>query len=85
MAETSGNRKELLKIITNEEARANEAESASQRAEKLWVFKGDNVLGILRLLPSRKFTSGDARSLNAGNSNGDVLYPNEGNPLWEKK
>jgi hypothetical protein len=74
--------KEPLKIITNEEAKANEASKPT--GKKTWVFKADNVRDFA-FASSRKFIW-DAQGHNVGGNKVMAMsfYPNEGNPLWEK-
>jgi hypothetical protein len=74
--------KEPLKIITNEEAKANEASKAT--GKKTWVFKGDNVRDFA-FASSRKFIW-DAQLHNVEGNRVWAMsfYPTEGNPLWEK-
>ncbi len=74
--------KEPLKIITNEEAKANE--SSKPTGKKTWIFKGDNVRDFA-FASSRKFIW-DAQGHNVGGNKVMAMsfYPNEGNPLWEK-
>ncbi len=74
--------KEPLKIITNEEAKANE--SSKPTGKKTWVFKADNVRDFA-FASSRKFIW-DAQGHNVGGNKVMAMsfYPNEGNPLWEK-
>jgi hypothetical protein len=74
--------KEPLKIVTNEEAKANEASKPT--GKKTWVFKADNVRDFA-FASSRKFIW-DAQGHNVGGNKvmAMSLYPNEGNPLWEK-
>jgi hypothetical protein len=74
--------KEPIKIITNEEAKANEASKPT--GKKTWVFKADNVRDFA-FASSRKFIW-DAQGHNVGGNKVMAMsfYPNEGNPLWEK-
>ncbi|MCU1290443.1 MAG: Aminopeptidase [Acidobacteria bacterium] len=74
--------KEPLKIITNEEAKANE--TSKPTGKKTWVFKADNVRDFA-FASSRKFIW-DAQGHNVGGNKVMAMsfYPNEGNPLWEK-
>ncbi|MDQ3179067.1 MAG: M1 family metallopeptidase [Acidobacteriota bacterium] len=74
--------REPIKIITNEEAKANE--SSQPTGKKTWVFKGDNVRDFA-FASSRKFIW-DAQGHNVEGSKVTAMsyYPNEGNPLWEK-
>ncbi|MDQ3130656.1 MAG: M1 family metallopeptidase [Acidobacteriota bacterium] len=74
--------KEPLKIITNEEAKANEASKPT--GKKTWVFKGDNVRDFA-FASSRKFIW-DAQGHNVGGNKVMAMsfYPTEGNPLWEQ-
>jgi len=74
--------REPLKIITNEEAKANE--SSKPTGKKTWVFKGDNVRDFA-FATSRKFIW-DAQGHNVEGNKVMAMsfYPNEGNPLWEK-
>jgi hypothetical protein len=74
--------KEPLKIVTNEEAKANE--SSKPTGKKTWIFKGDNVRDFA-FASSRKFIW-DAQGHNVGGNKVMAMsfYPNEGNPLWEK-
>lgn len=74
--------KEPLKIITNEEAKANEASKPT--GKKTWIFKGDNVRDFA-FASSRKFIW-DAQLHNVEGNRVWAMsfYPNEGNPLWEK-
>lgn len=74
--------KEPIKIITNEEAKANE--SSKPTAKKTWIFKADNVRDFA-FATSRKFIW-DAQGHNVEGNKVMAMsfYPNEGNPLWEK-
>lgn len=74
--------KEPLKIITNEEAKANEASKPT--GKKTWIFKAENVRDFA-FANSRKFIW-DAQGHNVGGNKVTAMsfYPNEGNPLWEK-
>jgi Peptidase family M1 domain len=74
--------KEPLKIITNEEAKANE--SSKPTGKKTWIFKADNVRDFA-FASSRKF-AWDAQLHNVEGNRVWAMsfYPNEGNPLWEK-
>ena len=74
--------KEPLKIITNEEAKANEASKPT--GKKTWVFKADNVRDFA-FASSRKYIW-DAQGHNVEGNKVMAMsfYPNEGNPLWEK-
>ena len=74
--------KEPLKIITNEEAKANE--SSKPTGKKTWVFKADNVRDFA-FASSRKYIW-DAQGHNVEGNKVMAMsfYPNEGNPLWEK-
>lgn len=74
--------KEPLKIVTNEEAKTNEASKPT--GKKTWVFKGDNVRDFA-FASSRKFVW-DAQLHNVEGNRVWAMsyYPNEGNPLWEK-
>lgn len=74
--------KEPLKIVTADEAKANE--SSKPTGKKTWIFKGDNVRDFA-FASSRKFIW-DAQGHNVEGNNVMAMsfYPNEGNPLWEK-
>jgi hypothetical protein len=74
--------KEPIKIVTNEEAKANE--SSKPTGKKTWIFKADDVRDFA-FASSRKFIW-DAQGHNVGGNRvmAMSLYPNEGNPLWEK-
>lgn len=74
--------KEPLKIITNEEAKANE--SSKPTGKKTWIFKADNVRDFA-FASSRKFIW-DAQGHNVEGNKVMAMsfYPTEGNPLWEK-
>lgn len=74
--------KEPLKIITNEEAKANESSKPS--GTKTWIFKADNVRDFA-FASSRKYIW-DAQGHNVQGNKVMAMsfYPNEGNPLWEK-
>ncbi len=74
--------KEPIKIITAEEAKANETNKPS--GKKTWVFKADNVRDFA-FASSRKFIW-DAQGHNVEGNKVLAMsyYPNEGNPLWEK-
>ena len=74
--------KEPLKIVTNEEAKANE--TSKPTGKKTWIFKGDNVRDFA-FASSRKFIW-DAQGHNVEGNKVTAMsyYPNEGNPLWEK-
>ena len=71
-----------VKIVTNEEAKANE--SSQPTGKKTWIFKADNVRDF-SFASSRKFIW-DAQGHNVGGNRvmAMSLYPNEGNPIWEK-
>jgi hypothetical protein len=74
--------KEPMKIITAEEAKANE--TSKPTGKKTWIFKADNVRDFA-FASSRKFIW-DAQGHNVEGNNVLAMsfYPNEGNPLWEK-
>ncbi len=74
--------KKPIKIVTNEEAKANESSKPS--GKKTWVFKADNVRDFA-FASSRKFVW-DAQGHNVEGNKVTAMsyYPNEGNPLWEK-
>ena len=74
--------KEPLKIITNEEAKANE--TGKPTGKKTWIFKADNVRDF-SFASSRKFIW-DAQGHNVGGNNvrAQSFYPNEASPLWDK-
>ena len=74
--------KEPVKIITNEEAKANE--KSKPTGKKTWIFKAENVRDFA-FASSRKFIW-DAQGHNVGGNQVMAMsfYPNEGNPLWEK-
>jgi hypothetical protein len=74
--------KEPIKIITAEEAGANE--SSKPTGKKTWIFKADNVRDFA-FASSRKFIW-DAQGHNVEGNKVMAMsyYPNEGNPLWEK-
>jgi hypothetical protein len=74
--------KEPLKIVTNEEAKANEASKPT--GKKTWIYKADNVRDFA-FASSRKFIW-DAQLHNVEGNRVWAMsyYPNEGNPLWEK-
>lgn len=74
--------KEPIKIITADEAKANE--SSTPTGTKTWVFKADNVRDFA-FASSRKFIW-DAQGHNVEGNKVTAMsyYPNEGNPLWEK-
>ncbi|HSK73290.1 MAG TPA: M1 family metallopeptidase [Pyrinomonadaceae bacterium] len=74
--------KEPVKIVTNEEARANE--SSRPTGKKTWIFKADDVRDFA-FASSRKFIW-DAQLHNVGGNRVMAMsfYPNEGNPLWEQ-
>ncbi|MEO6588916.1 MAG: M1 family metallopeptidase [Pyrinomonadaceae bacterium] len=74
--------KEPLKIVTQDEATANE--SSKPTGKKTWVFKADNVRDFA-FASSRKFIW-DAQGHNVGGNKVMAMsfYPKEGNPLWEK-
>ncbi len=74
--------KEPLKIITNEEAKANE--TGKPTGKKTWTFKADNVRDFA-FASSRKFIW-DAQGHNVGANKvtAQSFYPNEASPLWDK-
>lgn len=74
--------KEPIKIITADEAKANE--SGKPKGKRTWIFKGDNIRDFA-FASSRKFIW-DAQGHNVGGNKVMAMsfYPNEGNPLWEK-
>lgn len=74
--------KEPIKIVTNEEAKANE--SSQPTGKKTWIFKADNVRDFA-FASSRKFIwDAQGHNVNANKVMAMSFYPNEGNPLWEK-
>lgn len=74
--------KEPIKIITNDEAKANE--KSKPTGKKTWVFKADNVRDFA-FATSRKFIwDAQGHNVNANKVMAMSFYPNEGNPLWEK-
>ena len=74
--------REPIKIITADEAKANETSKAT--GKKTWTFKGENVRDFA-FASSRKFIW-DAQGHNVEGNRVMAMsfYPNEGNPLWEK-
>ncbi len=74
--------KEPMKIITAEEAKANEASKPT--GKKTWIYKADNVRDFA-FASSRKFIW-DAQGHNVEGNKVMAMsyYPNEGNPLWEQ-
>ncbi len=74
--------KEPIKIVTNEEAKANE--QSKPTGKKTWIFKADEVRDFA-FASSRKFIW-DAQGHNVEGNKVMAMsfYPNEGNPLWEK-
>jgi len=74
--------REPLKIITNEEAKLNEA--GKPTGKKTWIFKADNVRDFA-FASSRKFVW-DAQGHSVGGNKvmAQSLYPNEASPLWDK-
>ena len=74
--------KEPMKIVTQEEATANE--SSKPTGKKTWIFKADNVRDFA-FASSRKFIW-DAQGHNVEGNKVMAMsfYPKEGNPLWEK-
>lgn len=74
--------KEPMKIVTADEAKANESSKPS--GKKTWVFKAGNVRDFA-FASSRKFIW-DAQGHNVEGNKVMAMsfYPNEGNPLWEK-
>ena len=74
--------KEPLKIVTNDEAKANEKGKPS--GKKTWIFKADNVRDFA-FASSRKFIW-DAQGHNVGGNKvtAQSFYPNEASPLWDK-
>lgn len=74
--------KEPIKIVTNEEAKANE--QSKPTGKKTWIFKADNVRDFA-FASSRKFIwDAQGHNVNANKVMAMSFYPNEGNPLWEK-
>lgn len=74
--------KEPLKIITAEEAKANE--TSKPTGKKTWIFKADNVRDFA-FASSRKFIwDAQGHSVEGNKVTAQSFYPNEGNPLWEK-
>ena len=74
--------KEPIKIVTNEEAKANE--SSKPTGKKTWIFKADNVRDFA-FASSRKFIwDAQGHNVNANKVMAMSFYPTEGNPLWEK-
>ena len=73
---------EPLKIVTNDEAKANEA--GKPTGKKTWIFKADNVRDFA-FASSRKFIW-DAQGHNVGANKvtAQSFYPNEASPLWDK-
>ncbi len=74
--------KEPIKIITADEAKANE--SSQPTGKKTWIFKGDDIRDFA-FASSRKFIW-DAQGHNVDGNKVMAMsfYPSEGNPLWEK-
>ena len=69
-------------IITEEEARKNEAEKAE--GTKTWKFKAENVRDFA-FASSRKFIwDAQAVKLDTKTTLAMSFYPKEGNPLWER-
>ncbi|HEY0460085.1 MAG TPA: hypothetical protein VGC97_13190, partial [Pyrinomonadaceae bacterium] len=74
--------KEPLKIITADEAKANE--TSKPTGTKTWIFKADNVRDFA-FASSRKFLwDAQGHSVEGNKVMAMSFYPNEGNPLWEK-
>ncbi len=74
--------KEPLKIVTQEEATANEKNKPT--GKKIWVFHADNVRDFA-FASSRKFIwDAQLHSVEGNNVWAMSYYPKEGNPLWEK-
>ncbi|MBP6002600.1 MAG: M1 family metallopeptidase [Pyrinomonadaceae bacterium] len=74
--------KEPIKIITQDEATANE--KSKPTGKKTWVFKADNVRDFA-FAASRKFIwDAQGHNVNANKVMAMSFYPKEGNPLWEK-
>ncbi|HAN78789.1 MAG TPA: aminopeptidase [Bacteroidales bacterium] len=74
--------KEPVFIVTKEEAL--QAEKDKAKTTKTWVFEATNVRDFA-FASSRKFIW-DAMNVTIGGKNvlAQSVYPNEGNPLWEK-
>lgn len=74
--------KEPIKIITNEEAKANE--TSKPTGKKTWTFKAANVRDFA-FANSRKFIwDSQGHNVDGNKVMAMSFYPNEGNPLWEK-
>ncbi|MCY7376848.1 MAG: M1 family metallopeptidase, partial [Pyrinomonadaceae bacterium] len=74
--------REPIKIVTNEEAKTNEA--GKPTGKKTWIFKADNVRDFA-FASSRKFVW-DAQGHNVGGNKvtAQSFYTNEASPLWDK-
>ena len=71
-------------IVTPEEAKANESHKPS--GKKTWIYHAENVRDFA-FASSRKFVWDAQLHRASGITDGTMamsLYPNEGNPLWEK-
>jgi Peptidase family M1 domain len=74
--------KEPMKIVTQEEATANE--SSKPTGKKTWIYKADNVRDFA-FASSRKFIwDAQGHNVNGNKTTAMSYYPKEGNPLWEK-
>ncbi len=73
---------EPLKIITDDEAKANE--TSRPTGKKTWIFKAENVRDFA-FASSRKFVwDAQGHTVDGKKVMAISFYPNEGNPLWEK-
>lgn len=74
--------KEPIKIVTQEEATANEKNKP--KGKKTWFFAADNVRDFA-FASSRKFIwDAQQHDVNGNRVMAMSYYPKEGNPLWEK-
>jgi hypothetical protein len=74
--------KEPMKIVTQEEATANESNKPT--GKKTSIYKADNVRDFA-FASSRKFIwDAQGHNVNANKTMAMSFYPKEGNPLWEK-
>lgn len=74
--------KEPLKIITNEEAKANEMSKPT--GTKTWIFKADNVRDFAWASSRKYIWDAQGHNVQGNKVMAMSFYPNEGNPLWQQ-
>jgi len=74
--------KEPLKIITNDEAKANE--TSKPTGTKTWIFKADNIRDFAWASSRKYIWDAQGHNVQGNKVMAQSFYPNEGNPLWQQ-